>query len=357
MKDDTTHTWDHDNVKPENMSDIERRKQDHLQITLSKDVACTSKKTGFEKWDFIHCALPEIDLNKTDTTCSFLSRQLSFPFMIAGMTGGMEQGERINFQLAEVAETMRIALALGSMRIFFENTALLNRYKSIRTIAPSIPLIGNIGAVNLVRHITPDDLQTLVDGFGLDAFALHLNPLQEAIQPEGDTDFTSVLHAIEKVAGRLTCPVMVKETGAGISYEIAQKLKQVGATIIDVSGAGGTSWAAIEGYRSDNRQLSESFRNWGIPTADCIETCRQIPGIILCASGGIDDGITIAKAIALGADITASARQILRAYHQKSQRGLENLLNHWQKQLQLCMFLTGSKTIADLNQTKLRRIS
>jgi isopentenyl-diphosphate delta-isomerase len=339
------------------MSDIAKRKQDHLHLALSENVGFTTKTTGFEKWDFIHCALPELALNKIDSSITFLSRRLSFPFIIAAMTGGIEEGERINNELAEIAETEKVALALGSMRIFCEDPALMNRYKLIRSRARSIPLIGNIGAVNLINDITPDALQRLVDAFALDAFALHLNPLQEAIQPEGDTDFSSVLKAIENVVHRLSCPVMVKETGAGISYHIAQKLKQVGVAIIDISGAGGTSWAAIEGYRCNTMELAESFRNWGIPTSDCLEACRQISDIILCASGGIDDGITIAKALALGADITASARQILYTYQQKSQDGVAALLNHWQKQLRLSMFLTGSKSIAELNQTKIQRVS
>jgi isopentenyl-diphosphate delta-isomerase len=339
------------------MSDIAKRKLDHLEITLSKDVSYSCKTTGFESWDFIHCALPEIDLKMVDTSISFLSRQLSFPFIIAGITGGIEQGDRINYKLAEVAESTKVAFALGSMRMFCHDPALLKKHTYLRKSTPSIPLIGNIGAVNLVHDISLDHIQKIVDILNLDAFALHLNPLQEAIQPEGDTNFSSVLKAIEKAALRLSCPIMVKETGAGLSYEVAQKLKQAGASIIDVAGAGGTSWAAIEGFRSQNRTLAESFRNWGIPTAECIEVCRKISGITLCASGGIDNGMAIGKALALGANITASARKILLTYDKKSQSGVEHLIKQWRTQLRLCMFLTGSRRISDLNLKKVKRIN
>jgi isopentenyl-diphosphate delta-isomerase len=339
------------------MSDIAKRKRDHLEIALSKNVSYSNKTTGFEKWDFIHCALPEIDLKTVDTSISFLSRHLSFPFIIAGITGGIKEGERINLELAEVAESTKVAFAIGSMRMFCDNPTLLQKHKYLRTCTPSVPLIGNIGAVNIAKDIPLDHIQKMVDILNLDAFALHLNPLQEAIQPEGDTDFSSVLKAIEKAVHRLTCPVIVKETGAGLSYDLAQKLKQTGVAIIDIAGAGGTSWAAIEGYRSQNRTLAETFRNWGIPTADCIEACGKISDITLCASGGIENGITVAKALALGADITASARKILLTHHKKSQRGLEQLINLWQEQVRLCMFLTGSRRVSDLNHKKLRRLS
>jgi isopentenyl-diphosphate delta-isomerase len=155
----------------------------------------------------------------------------------------------------------------------------------------------------------------------------------------------------------LTCPVIVKETGAGLSYDLAQKLKQVGVTIIDVAGAGGTSWAVIEGYRSQNRTLAESFRNWGIPTAECIETCSKISDITLCASGGIESGVTVAKALAMGADLTAAARMILLTYKEKSQKGVEQLIKLWHEQLRLCMFLTGSRRLSDLKDKKLIRIN
>ena len=330
------------------MPDISKRKKDHLKITVSENIAFTSKTTGFDKWDFIHCALPEICFNNIDTTVTFLSRKLEFPLIISAMTGGVATGDRINNELVEIAETLKVAFALGSMRMYAEKPEMLSKAKHLRNKTPSIPLIGNIGAVNLIRDISLDAIQKMVDVLSLDAFALHLNPLQEVIQPEGDTDFSSVLSAIEKTVLRLNCPVIVKETGTGISYDVALKLNQAGVSIIDIAGAGGTSWAAIEGYRSGKKELAASFRNWGIPTTDCIIACREIPDITLCASGGIEDGITMAKALALGADMTASARQILLKLKESSKTGVVSLLRLWKEQLQLCMFLTGCKEISDL---------
>jgi isopentenyl-diphosphate delta-isomerase len=338
------------------MSDITKRKKDHLHIALTEDITYSTKSTGFENWDLVHCAIPEINLGTIDTSVTFLSRKLAFPFIIAGITGGIEEGNSINDELAEIAENAKVAFALGSMRMYSNDPEVLKKHKHLRARTPSVPLIGNIGAVNLVKDISLDRIQRMADILALDAFALHLNPLQEAIQPEGDKDFSSVLNAIEKAVKRLTCPIIVKETGAGISYEIAQKLKQTGITIIDVAGAGGTSWAAIEGYRTPNKELAESFRDWGIPTADCVEACSKISDITLCASGGIKDGITIAKALALGAHMTASARHILLTHKRASQKGTAQLIQLWQEQLRLSMFLTGSERISDLNRNKIRRI-
>jgi len=337
------------------MSRIKNRKHDHIKISLTENVRFTTKTAGFEKWEFVHNALPELNLSDISTETMFLGKQLSFPFMFSGMTGGYNRGEKINETLSEIAEAKKIAFGTGSMRPLFEDPALIKNSAKIRQICKSIPFIGNIGAVNLFREIPEDFIYRLVGEIQPDALALHLNPLQEAIQPEGDTNFSGILNAIEQLAGKLTIPIIVKETGAGISAKVATKLFDVGIKILDVSGAGGTSWAAVESFRSKQKSEGELFRNWGIPTAECLLQCAKIKGLKIIASGGVTNGQIIGKAIALGAHLAGCAFPILKRLEESDAGGVVELINSWMKQLKICLFLTGSKNLNELNKNKLMK--
>jgi len=321
----------------------ENRKKEHVESVLQYG-AQYSKGTGFEKFEFIHNSLPEADYLKIDLSCKFLGKRLSYPLMITGMTGGYPGAEQINKALARVAEKHKIAFGLGSQRAMIENPAMKKTY-FVRDVAPETLLIANIGAVQL-RKYSFEKIEKIVSDVDANALAIHLNPLQEVIQPEGDTNFEGILAAISKTCEKLSVPVIVKETGAGISTDVAIRLKDAGVQAIDVSGSGGTSWSAVEYLRGG---ATPGFENWGIPTADSIMMCRDI--LPLIASGGIRNGIDATKAIALGAEIAGAAYPFLLALKKKR---LDDELIQWENQMKICAFLTGSKNYAGLKTAKMR---
>ena len=336
------------------------RKKDHVDICLTEDVAYHEKTAGFERIEFIHNALPELDLKEIDTSTSFLKKKLSFPLMITGMTGGYEGAIKINGDLALVCEEKKLALGLGSQRQALEDDSQLESYNIVRKNAPTIPIIGNIGAAQIVKNMNMKRLQKLLDDIEADALAIHLNALQEAVQFEGDVNFHGVLDGISKLIKKLKIPIIVKETGAGISWSAAKRLHEVGIDYIDVSGSGGTSWSAVESFRkngdgqSDKNRLARKFRNWGIPTVMCIREVSRIKKMNIIASGGIKDGVDVAKSIALGADIAGMARPLLKILMENGRQGLGNEIDHIQKELKLAMFLTGAKNIRKLRKVELR---
>jgi isopentenyl-diphosphate delta-isomerase len=336
------------------------RKKDHVDICLTEDVAYQEKTTGFERIEFIHNALPELDLKEIDTSTVFLKKKLRLPLMITGMTGGYEGAVKINGDLALVCEEKKLALGLGSQRQALEDDSQLESYSIVRKNAPTIPIIGNIGAAQIVKGLNIKRLQKLLDDIEADALAVHLNALQEAVQFEGDVNFRGVLDGISRLVKKLKIPIIVKETGAGISYLAAKRLHEVKVNYIDVSGSGGTSWSAVESFRKhegdqseDKNRLARKFRNWGIPTVTCIQEVSRIKKINVIASGGIKDGVDIAKSIALGADIAGMARPLLKVLMEKGTQGLENEIDYIQKELKLAMFLTGSKNIKKLRNAEL----
>lgn len=335
------------------------RKKDHVDICLTEDVAYHEKTAGFERIEFMHNALPELDLKDIDTSTSFLKKKLRFPLMITGMTGGYEGAVKINGDLALVCEEKKLALGLGSQRQALEDNSQLESYNIVRKNAPTIPIIGNIGAAQLVKGLNMKRLQKLLDDIEADALAIHLNALQEAVQFEGDVNFQGVLNGISKLVKKLKIPVIAKETGAGISYSAAKRLHEIGIEYIDVSGSGGTSWSAVESFRKhegisaeDKNRLAMKFRNWGIPTVRCIQEVSQIKKVGVIASGGIKDGVDIAKSIALGADMTGMARPLLKILMEKGNQELGNEIDYIQKELKLSMFLTGSKNIKKLRKAE-----
>lgn len=335
------------------------RKQQHVRLTLTKDVSFRATSAGFERWEFVHNALPEISLSDVDTSTRFLGKPLRFPLIVSSMTGGYADALRINRSLAEVCETYGLAMGVGSQRQAMEDKRHHATYAVARTSAPSIPLFGNIGAAEVALLKDASPVRRLADLIQADAFAVHLNPLQEFLQPEGTPEFTGVLKGIELLVSTLGIPIIVKEIGAGISAAVARRLLEAGVAVIDVAGAGGTSWAGVEILRrkSAARAAADVFWDWGIPTVDALRQVAPLkqrsPSFTLISSGGIGNGLDVAKSIALGADLAGSARPFLQALSAGGKKGLSALLDDWTMQLRGAMFLTGSRTIGELASQQL----
>ncbi|MBN2200940.1 type 2 isopentenyl-diphosphate Delta-isomerase [bacterium] len=328
---------------------ISRRKREHVDIALKRDVAFRDKTSGFEAWDFVHCALPEAAFDAVDTRVEFLGRGLSFPFMVSAMTGGFRGAADINRRLAEVCQTEKIALGVGSQRQAFENDRHLETFRVVRRLAPDIPVVGNIGASEITRLSDFSPVEAMVDLVSADAMAVHLNPLQELLQPEGNRDFSGVLAAITRLTAALSVPVIVKEVGCGISTDTARRLVEAGVSWIDVAGSGGTSWTGIESHRGGRGRIAAAFWDWGIPTAVSIRMVRSVPGASIIASGGIRNGLEAAKAVALGAELCGAAMPVLRSLD-AGPNGLVRLISEWRDQFRAVLYLTGSRACADLRR-------
>ncbi len=328
------------------------RKKQHVDITLTRNVGFATKTTGLEDVELVHNALPELNLSDIDTVAEFLGHRLTFPFMVSCMTGGYREARVINRNLAESCAEVGIAMGVGSQRQALESREFHRTFSVVREVAPGIPLVGNIGAAEVARMTTADDARRLVDLIRADALAVHLNPLQEFLQPEGHPEFRGVLGGIALLVRALPVPVIVKEIGAGLSRDVCRRLLDVGVRMIDVAGAGGTSWAGVEILRRRRGDRRASFWDWGIPTAwalrEAAELRRDVQDLRLIASGGIQSGLEAAKCIALGADLVASARPVLQALQRGGRRAVHALLLSWRDELRGAMFLTGSRTISDL---------
>lgn len=331
-------------------SPIARRKAEHVSICLNQAVNFQKLTTGFEKIQLAHCALPELDFEEIDTQIPFLGKVLAFPFMITGMTGGFEAARTLNQQLAEVCQEHRLALGLGSQRQALENSEHLASFLEARRLARDIPLLGNIGAAQIVSAAQRRLVLRMMEKLQPDAIAVHLNPLQEIVQPEGDSNFRGVLTGIRELVTESAIPVVVKETGAGIAGQVARRLKEVGVRIIDVSGAGGTSWAAVESFRADDPHFAQKFWDWGIPTVRCLQEMASIPDLQIIASGGIRDGVDVAKACVLGALLAGMATPVLKILVEQGPAGLSRAIARWQHEFKITMFLTGCRRVPDLSQ-------
>ena len=329
-----------------------------MDIVVRQDVRFQNKLTGFERWEFVHNALPEINFADISTETSFLSKRLEMPFLISAMTGGYPDAKRINRILAEACEECRVAMGVGSQRQALQNAAFHSSFSVVRKAAPTIPIIGNIGAAEVAKMKGADRLQKLIDLIEADAIAIHLNALQEFLQPEGNPEFGGVLKGIEHICRTIHIPVIVKEIGSGISRTVAQKLVDAGVTIIDVAGAGGTSWAGVEILRRRKSSLSE-FWDWGIPTADALCDVVSLrathPTLCIIASGGIAHGLDAAKAYALGADMIGSARPVLQQLFANGNKGVLNFINEWQRSFRGAMFLTSCSVLDDLRHAAMKQ--
>ena len=330
------------------------RKADHIRINLEEDVR-SNLTTGFERYHFTHLALPELNLGDIDLESEIFNRKLNAPILISSMTGGTDKAARINRTLAESAQETKIAMGLGSQRAAIDDPQLQSTFQ-VRQYAPDILLFANLGAVQLNYGYSVKECQLAVEMIEADALILHLNPLQEAVQPEGDGNFAGLMAKIEGVCKNLSVPVIVKEVGWGISEKTARQLAEVGVSAIDVAGAGGTSWSQVEMHRSNDpyqARLAGAFIDWGIPTTQALINVQSaVPGMIIFASGGVRDGIDIAKSIALGASLGGMASPFLKAANDS----LETTIATIQlilSQIQVAMFASGAADIASLKTTEL----
>jgi isopentenyl-diphosphate Delta-isomerase len=339
----------------------EQRKNEHIDICLTKEVESDEMTTGFEAFRFQHNALPEIDFREVDLSTCLLDKHLKAPFLISSMTGGTETAAKINETLAKTAERRGWAMGVGSMRTALEKEQTVYSY-NVRKHAPTIPILANIGAVQFNYGYGVEQCQRAVDLIEADALILHLNSLQEVFQPEGDTNFKGLLMEIEKAARSLPVPVGVKEVGMGISGGTARRLYEAGVSFIDVAGAGGTSWIQVEAYRSKDplrAKAAEAFREWGIPTAESlVQIKRDVPEVPLYASGGMKNGVHAAKAIALGADIAGFGRSLLPSAAASDEVALDEQFQRIEFELRAAMFGIGVTSIEQLKGTDaLRRIN
>jgi len=334
---------------------IDQRKSDHIKINLEQDVR-SSLTSGLEKYHFIHEALPELDLNRLDTSCKLFGKQLTSPTLISSMTGGTSEAETINLRLAEAAQECGIAMGVGSQRAAIEHPEQAPTFQ-VRRVAPDILLFANIGAVQFNYGYGVDECRRAVDMIQADALYLHLNPLQEAVQDAGDTNWVGLAGKIEEVCKKLEVPVIAKEVGWGISEHTAEILANCGVQAIDVAGAGGTSWSQVEMHRAPDeftRKLAATFVGWGIPTAESIVSVkRSVPEMIVFASGGIKDGLDIAKSIALGATLGGMAGQFLKAAAISTEKAVE-MIKLTKRQIEVTMFACGAGSLNELKQGKLQ---
>jgi isopentenyl-diphosphate delta-isomerase len=334
------------------------RKADHIRICRDEDVSTEGVTAGFERFRLPHEALPEIDKRAIDLSTCVFGRRLAAPILISCMTGGSELAKTVNRRLAAVAGRYGLALGLGSQRAMLKSPELADTY-AVRDLAPEVLLIGNVGAVQLNYGLTVEDCERLLREVGADALALHLNPLQEAVQPEGDVNFAGLKARIAALAASLSRPVILKEVGSGISRGLARWVRGTAIAAVDVAGAGGTNWAKVESHRAQDpltARLGRSFAGWGIPTADSLQACREELGERpVFASGGIRNGIEAAKAIALGADLVGIARPFLEAAA-RSEEAVEETARLLIEELRVAMFCCGAADVGALRRTKLERV-
>jgi isopentenyl-diphosphate delta-isomerase len=330
-----------------------KRKADHIRICLEKKAQAKKVMTGFEDIQLIHRALPEVDREKINLSSSFLSKKFSAPLIVGAMTGGTEEATKINASIAEAVEKLGLGMGLGSQRAAIEDKKLEKTYSIARKKAPTAFLIANIGGVQLVHGFGLKEAKKAVEMIDADALAVHLNAVQETLQPEGQTNFKGVITKISEIASELDKPVIVKETGCGISAEDAKALEAAGVKAIDIGGVGGTSFAAVEYYRSKNpNSKNETLWDWGIPTAISLIETTQTVKIPVIASGGVRSGLEIAKSIALNGKLVSISQPVLEAAV-KGTTQTEELLSCLIDELRNVMFLVGTESIESLAKVPL----
>jgi isopentenyl-diphosphate delta-isomerase len=335
---------------------LQQRKADHIKINLEKDVR-SALTSGLEKYQFVHEALPELSLEDVDTSLTIFGKRLAAPILVSSMTGGTEQAGTINRRLAEAAHEAGVAMGVGSQRAALEHPEQAESFQ-VRRYAPNILLFANLGAVQLNYGYGVNECRRAVEMIEADALYLHLNPVQEAVQEGGDTDFSGLADKITEVCKRLGVPVLAKEVGWGISERTAKLLADCGVAAIDVAGAGGTSWSQVEMHRAATeftRQLAATFVGWGIPTAESIQMVRRaVPEMVVLASGGLQDGLDIAKCIALGAALGGMAGNFLRAAAVSTEEASE-VMQLVKRQIQVTMFASGCANLQALRDKGIER--
>lgn len=335
---------------------IKNRKKDHVDLTASGDMSYQIP-TGFEQFYFAHNALPEVNVEDVSTETTLLGHTFSFPLFISSMTGGYTNAGAVNAIIAQFCADYNLPFGVGSQRIMLENPDAEASFSVVREKAPNAFIAANIGGAQLVGGLSKDHLQLLIESIEASAIIVHLNPLQELMQPEGDRKFKGIEEGIIQLCDDTSLPVIVKETGAGISGAVGQRLLKAGVKIIDVAGAGGTSWAKVENKRTANKNPDTDFNNWGIPTLECVRQLAKLKSehdFELIASGGIRSSNDIAKSLCLGADFAASAQPVIKAIVNNGYDGLEQLFNKWKKQLVTILTLLGCESPSALNPDHLK---
>ena len=307
------------------LTKTQKRKKEHLEICLDTESVTSASGTGLSRYRFVHNALPELDIDEIDLSMTFLGKRLQAPILISSMTGGFDLARKVNRNLAAAAQSLGLAMGVGSQRVAVEEPSAAGSFE-VRDVAPDILLFGNLGAVQLNYGYTVEHCRRAVSMIGADALILHLNVLQEAVQPEGNRNFKGLGEKIAAVCRELKVPVIAKEVGNGISVDAAIRLQRAGVKALDVAGYGGTSWSAVEAQRAvkQGKRPDTAFAAWGIPTEEALVSVRQaLPDIQLIASGGVRSGVDIAKAIALGADLGAFGQPLLAAALESSAKVIE----------------------------------
>jgi isopentenyl-diphosphate delta-isomerase len=334
---------------------IEERKADHIEICLEENVQARRATTGFEDVSLVHKALPEIELKKIDLSTTVFGYKFSAPLFVGAMTGGTAKATKINAAIAEAVEELNLGMGVGSQRIVIDNPKVERSFSIVREKAPTAFIVANIGGPQLVSKYGVKEAKRAVEMVEANALAIHLNALQEAVQPEGDTNYSNLLQRICKVAQELDVPVIVKETGAGIAADDAAMLEAAGVAGIDVAGVGGTSWAAVEYYRAKARQdvfsqrLGETFWDWGLPTAVSLAETVNSVNLPVIASGGIRNGTDATKALALGASLASATYPFLQPATAGSEH-VKNVLQSLVGEVRNAMFLVGANSIQKLQK-------
>jgi len=328
---------------------IESRKRDHIQISLDKDVSFKEKTNWFEYVELIHSALPEMDADEVNLSTTFLGEKFSLPFVIEGMTGGTEEAEKINGNLSEAAATAKIPVGVGSQRAAMVKPELAKTFRAARERAPGAFILANIGGVQIAEH-GPDMALRAVQMIDADALVIHLNPLQEVVQPDGKANFRNLISRIRRLRRELGLPIIVKEIGCGMSGNAAKRLEEAGVDAIDVAGSGGTNWTLIEMMRAEGAgdeakaHLAEALLEWGIPTAASTLEVRASTSLPIISSGGIRSGLEAAKALALGADMVGFAHPMLEPATRSAEAVLAKI-RQLEQELRTVMFLSSAKTV------------
>lgn len=332
------------------MSQISRRKDEHLDLATHGDVGFRTKTTLLECVRLVHDALPEMSIDDVDLRVRILGRDLRAPLLLAGMTGGTERAQRINLELASIAEERGYGFGLGSQRAMLKEPSAQQSYQ-VRGVAPTALVLGNIGAVQAAQMTTPE-LDALVHAVGADALCVHLNPAMEVVQSEGDRDFRGIEATYRRLSAELACPVIAKETGCGLSRSVAERLSACGVRDVDVSGAGGTSWVAVEAQRAQlpDRALGQSFWDWGIPTAASLLLVAPSRFRTVIATGGISSGLDAARALMLGAHAVGMARPVLQALERGGRQQAIDFLSDVERELKTALLLIGARSVAAARQ-------
>lgn len=328
---------------------IEKRKQEHIEICLRENVNF-NKSNGFERYEFVHNALCDFNFSDIDLSCEFLGKKLAFPIIISSITGGCEEAGRLNNNLAAAAQSLSLAMSCGSQKAMIKTPDLAPTY-GVRTVAPDILYIGNIGLDYLKNSENFVKIKTSLKSIGGDGIFVHLNLAQELSQSEGERDFAGTYECLKEFIDFMDVPVLVKEVGSGITGQVAKKLEMAGAVSIDVAGAGGTSWARVESFRQKDKLIGQKFADWGIPTAECLIDCVNSVKVPLIASGGVYDGITACKALALGASMVGLAGPLLRCADESAE-SVKKYLENYILEMKTCMMLVGCRNLEELQKKK-----